>query len=76
MALKNSKPSKSTQKKKVKKTYFFKNEKVRFVTGVIVLLVAVYFLIAFISFLFSGAADQSKLDLPWSELVFNREIKV
>ena len=68
MALKNKKPSKPTQKRKVKKAPFFKNEKVRFVTGVIILLIAVYFLIAFVSFLFYGAADQSKLDLKWADL--------
>ncbi len=31
---------------------------------------------SFISFLFYGAADQSKLDLKWSELVLNSKIKV
>ncbi len=76
MALKNKGPKKSTNKRKAKKAPFLKNEKVRFITGTIIILVAVYFLIAFISFLFYGAADQSKLDLSWSELVFNREIKV
>lgn len=32
--------------------------------------------IAFISFIFSGDADQSKLDLSWSELVFKSDVKV
>ena len=39
-------------------------------------MVSAYLLIAFISFLFYGAADQSKLDLKWSDLVLNSEIKV
>ncbi|HSH20431.1 MAG TPA: DNA translocase FtsK 4TM domain-containing protein [Draconibacterium sp.] len=76
MALKKRKPSQSTQKKKVRGTPFFKNEKVRFIFGLIFLLVAVYFLIAFVSFLFYGAADQSKLDLKWTDLVLNRDINV
>ena len=32
--------------------------------------------ISFISFIFSGDADQSKLDLSWSELVFKSDVKV
>ena len=76
MALKKKKPSPSTQKNKVRKAPFFRNEKFRFIFGVIFLLVAVYFLIAFVSFLFYGAADQSKLDLKWTDLVLDREITV
>lgn len=76
MALKRKKPVKSNRKKKPAKVYFFKNEKFRFILGVLVLLISAYLLIAFISFLFYGAVDQSKLDLRWSELVFNSDIKV
>lgn len=76
MALKNKKPSKSTQKKKETSVPVFRNEKFRFILGSVIFIIAVYFLIAFVSFLFFGAADQSKLDLSWKELVFNREINV
>ncbi len=76
MALKRKKPANSKQKKKKGSTPFFKNEKFRFILGIMVLLVAAYLLIAFISYLFYGAADQSKLDLKWSELVFNSSVKV
>jgi len=76
MALKNKKPTQSTQKKKVTSVPFFKNEKFRFILGFIIFIVAIYFLVAFVSFLFFGAEDQSKLDLSWKELVFNREINV
>jgi len=76
MALKRKKPGNSKQKKKKGSTPFFKNEKFRFILGILVLLVAAYLLIAFISYLFYGAADQSKLDLKWSELVFNSSVKV
>ena len=76
MAIKRKKPKNSTKKVKKTKTSIFKNEKLKFILGILVLLVSAYLLIAFISFLFFGAADQSKLDLPWSELVFDSTIKV
>jgi S-DNA-T family DNA segregation ATPase FtsK/SpoIIIE len=76
MATKIKKPAESTQKKKESSGSFRKNEKLRFILGSVICIVAVYLLIAFISFLFYGAADQSKLDLSWKDLVFNREIKV
>jgi S-DNA-T family DNA segregation ATPase FtsK/SpoIIIE len=76
MASKKQKPAQSTQKKKEAKAPFFRNEKFRFILGFIIFVVAIYLLVAFISFLFFGAADQSKLDLSLKELVFNREINV
>jgi DNA segregation ATPase FtsK/SpoIIIE, S-DNA-T family len=76
MATKSKKPTESTQKKKSEKIPFFRNEKIRFILGSIIFLVAIYFLIAFISFLFYGAADQSKLDLKLKDLVLDREITV
>ena len=75
MALKSRKPAESTQKKKAG-VPFFKNEKFRLILGVIIFLIAVYFLVAFISFLFYGAADQSKLDLKLKDLILDREITV
>lgn len=76
MASKNTKPTETSQKKKVAKVPFFRNEKFRFILGFIIFVVAIYLLIAFVSFLFFGAADQSKLDLSLKELVLNREINV
>ena len=76
MAAKRKKPANSKQKRKKNRTPFFRNEKFRFILGILVLLVAAYLLIAFISYLFYGAADQSKLDLKWTELVFNSSVKV
>ena len=76
MATKIKKPVESAQKKKAEKVPFFKNEKIRFILGSVIFVVAIYFLIAFISFLFYGAADQSKLDLELKELVLDREITV
>ena len=76
MALKNKKPAEKNQKKNAEKVSFFRNEKFRFIIGFFIFVVAIYFLIAFVSFLFYGAADQSKLDLSLKELVFNRDINV
>jgi len=76
MASKNIKPAETSQKKKVTKVPFFRNEKFRFILGFIIFVVAIYLLIAFVSFLFFGAADQSKLDLSLKELILNREINV
>jgi DNA segregation ATPase FtsK/SpoIIIE, S-DNA-T family len=76
MALKTTKTGQSKQKKKAPSVPFYKNEKFRFVFGIFVLLVSAYLLLAFLSFLFYGAADQSKLGLPWRQLVLESEIKV
>ncbi|MDO4179776.1 MAG: DNA translocase FtsK 4TM domain-containing protein [Bacteroidales bacterium] len=43
---------------------FFKNETTHFVVGLICVIFAVYLLLAFTSFFFTGAADQSILDNP------------
>lgn len=78
MAVKKRKPVKKNTKKKEKRIGipFYKDERVIYILGIIVLIISGYMLIAFISFLFHGAADQSKLDLSWSQLVFNSNIKV
>jgi len=76
MAFKAKKPGSQKQKKKKSTQPFFLNEKFRLILGIFILLGSAYLLVAFISFLFFGAADQSKLDLPWKELVLNSDIKV
>ncbi|MBN2766601.1 MAG: DNA translocase FtsK [Paludibacteraceae bacterium] len=47
---------------------FVTDERTRFVAGVLVILAVLYVALAFVSYFFTGAADQSKLDLPLSEL--------
>ena len=74
MAAKRKKPNTSVKKKG--RTPSFKSEKLKFIFGVLILLLAAYLLIAFISFLFFGDADQSKFDLNWKEFVLNPEIQV
>ncbi len=66
----------NSKRKKKKLSNSFQSEKSRFIIGLFILLIAVYLLISFISFLFYGAADQSRLDLPWKELVLNSDIHV
>lgn len=74
MAAKNKKPNNSAKKKG--QTSAFKSEKLKFIFGIFILLLAAYLLISFISFLFFGAADQSKFDLNWKEFVLNPAIQV
>ena len=59
------KTDKDTEPKKISKnrfTTFFKSETTHFVIGLISVIFSVYLLLAFISFFFTGAADQSILD--------------
>ena len=59
------KTDKETEPKKISNnrfTTFFKSETTHFVIGLISVIFSVYLLLAFISFFFTGAADQSILD--------------
>nr|WP_321356205.1 DNA translocase FtsK 4TM domain-containing protein [uncultured Draconibacterium sp.] len=70
------KPAKSKNKRtKKKRTPLFNREKLYFLFGLFVILVAAYLLISFVSFLFYGAADQSIMDSGWREFLFNTEVK-
>ncbi|MDL2255937.1 DNA translocase FtsK [Parabacteroides sp. OttesenSCG-928-K15] len=52
---------------------FFKNERTRYITGVIICLLTIYIGLALISFFFTGGADQSKIEnVPLSDLVNNK----
>ena len=75
MASKTTKPTNLRRKKK-KAGNPENKEKFRFILGLFVLLVSAFLLVSFVSFLFYGAADQSRLDLPWSQLVFDSDIHV
>lgn len=48
--------------------YFINDERTHFILGLLLLLIMLYFLLAFVSYFFTGYADQSKIDLSWSEL--------
>ncbi len=45
-----------------------RDERTRFIAGLFLLLAMLYVALSFVSYFFTGAADQSKLDVPWSEL--------
>jgi len=47
---------------------FVTDERTRFIAGIFVLLGVLFFFVSFVSYFFTGAADQSKIDLSWREL--------
>lgn len=47
---------------------FFTDERTRLIMGICVLLTMVFLLVSFVSYFFTGAADQSKMELPWHEM--------
>ena len=55
---------------------FLGDQRFSFFAGIVLLAFTFYLTISFISFIFSGDADHSKLGIKWSELVFNPEIRV
>ncbi|WP_297087709.1 DNA translocase FtsK [uncultured Draconibacterium sp.] len=69
------KPAKAKKKRTKKRFSLIRNEKLYFLFGLFVLLLAAYLLISFVSFLFYGAADQSLMDSSWSEFLFNTGVK-
>jgi len=52
----------------VKFMLFIKDERTRFIAGLGLLLGVLFLFMAFVSFFFTGATDQSKMDLSWSEM--------
>ncbi|HBL77612.1 MAG: cell division protein FtsK [Bacteroidetes bacterium GWF2_42_66] len=73
-AAKADKPKKPSVFRKI--TGFFTGEKFRYTLGVFFLVFGVYLLVSFVSFLFSGDTDQSKMDISWGQLILDSEIKV
>ncbi|MFV0590839.1 MAG: DNA translocase FtsK 4TM domain-containing protein [Draconibacterium sp.] len=73
MAFRRKKSSKSKAKTKSagKKKFWFRNEKFHFILGIFLLSFSAFLLISFVSFLFYGAADQSIMDAPWKEFLFD-----
>lgn len=71
---KDSRPKKS-RKKVATKINLPQNEQVKKISGLLLLLISIYLLIAFTSYLFTGNADQSILNIPTSELTDEQEIK-
>jgi len=64
------KPVKAAGPSKIKSTVnFFKSNHFKYTLGAFLLLFSGYMAVAFISYIFSGAVDQSKLDLPFMEFL-------
>ena len=64
------------EKKWFTKLSFLKEERLRFILGISSILFTIYLGLAFVSFFFTGGADQSKLDIQLLELLSNSGIRV
>ncbi len=51
------------------KPSFFQDERVRVTIGIVLAVISLYLTLAIVSFFFAGAADQSKLDMSYSEFM-------
>jgi DNA segregation ATPase FtsK/SpoIIIE, S-DNA-T family len=67
---KKSAPKEKTESQKKR------SEKSQIISGILLLLIALFLFSAFFSFLFNAEADQSKLQGKWLELIKNPEIEV
>jgi S-DNA-T family DNA segregation ATPase FtsK/SpoIIIE len=78
MASVTRKPQRNNKRSREKRGLFafFTEPRFLLTLAIILFVLVLYLTIAFISFVFSGDADQSKLDIKWHELVFNPEITV
>ena len=77
MAKKIKKPVKAS---KPSKTWgivsFFKSNQFKYTLGLFLMILSGYMAVAFVSYIFSGAVDQSKLDLSWQDFLFDPSVKV
>lgn len=64
------------EKEESKLSVFLKSKKLRYVLVVALAVFAVYLLIAFLSFLFTGAFDQSKLNVSANQILHNPELSI
>lgn len=71
---------KTTNKTKAKKRFsapkFLNDERTKFLFGITFSLLTIYIGLAFVSFFFTGGADQSKLDIKWLELITDSKVRV
>ena len=56
--------------------HFFKSNQFRYSLGLFLLILSGYMAVAFVSYVFSGAVDQSKLDLSWQDYLLDPSVKV
>ncbi len=83
MAKKIAKKGKAVKAPKVPKTSkpwgivrFFKSHQFKYALGLFLMILSGYMAVAFVSYAFTGAADQSKLDVPWQNFFFDSSVKV
>ncbi|MDD2514306.1 MAG: DNA translocase FtsK 4TM domain-containing protein [Proteiniphilum sp.] len=70
MAKRKRKRTTTSRKKKINRFAFLSNERVHFLTGVVIAFIGIFLLLAITSFFFTGAADQSKvLNRSFFELI-------
>ncbi|MFA9371852.1 MAG: DNA translocase FtsK 4TM domain-containing protein [Labilibaculum antarcticum] len=55
---------------------FLTDERIKFLFGITLSLFTIYIGLAFVSFFFTGGADQSKLDIKWLELITDSKVRV
>jgi len=55
---------------------FLTDERINFIFGIALSLFTIYIGLAFVSFFFTGGADQSKLDIKWLELITDSKVRV
>ena len=73
---KKKKTNTRTKKKLLSAPKFLSDERTRFLLGIGFSLLTIYIGLAFVSFFFTGGADQSKLDIKWLELITDSKIRV
>ena len=77
MAKQIKKPAKApTPKKPWGVVLFFKSNQFRYTLGLFLMIISGYMAVAFVSYVISGGVDQSKLDLPWRDFLFDPSVKV
>jgi S-DNA-T family DNA segregation ATPase FtsK/SpoIIIE len=72
-----TKPVKAPKSSRIKGFVdFFKSNQFRYSFGVFLTIFSGYLAVAFVSYTFSGRVDQSKLDLPWRDFLFEPSVEV
>ncbi len=70
-AVKEAKPSRLVRIKN-----FFQSNQFRYTLGFFLSIFSGYLAVAFVSYIVSGRVDQSKLDLPWQDFLFEPSVEV
>ncbi|HET6559985.1 MAG TPA: DNA translocase FtsK [Prolixibacteraceae bacterium] len=77
MAKKIKKAAKTpTEKKPWGIVTFFRSNQFKYSLGLFLILLSLYMAVAFVSYAFSGASDQSRLDMAWQDYLLDPSVKV